>query len=301
LALSFPPGEGLDRITGSIFDLREQLQLRATVERTRAELEHALRAAALGELTGSIAHEVNQPLSAVMSYAHAGRRWLNRNPPDLLEARTALDDVLNAAQQASEVVKRVRKLMGKVEPERLLIAVDALVAETARLIRPQAEAHEVEIETDLEAGALEVIGDRILLQQVLVNVANNAVQALDAAPADARRILISTRTDGDAVLIEVEDTGPGFSAEATERAFQSFFTTKARGMGLGLSISRATVEAHGGVLSVGQSAGMGGARLRVSLPKAKGRSIEATEDRLETMDQAVAVHRLFNEAHRAVL
>lgn len=278
IVLSFPPNEGLDRISGSILDLRERLKLQATVERARGELEHALRAASIGELTGSIAHEVNQPLSALMSYAHAGRRWLRREPPNVEEARSALDEVLNAAQRASEVVARVRKLMGKAEPDRLPVAIDPLARDTARLIEAQAEAQGVAVELDLNAPGCEVSGDRVLLQQMLLNLLGNAIHALEATTPDTRSLFLSTRTTPEAVVLEVEDTGPGFTEEAMERAFQSFFTTKAKGMGLGLSISRSTVEAHGGSLTVAKGPRAGGALLRVTLPPVVAGSVERTED-----------------------
>jgi PAS domain S-box-containing protein len=270
VAIRFPPGEGLERITASIFDLREQMKLQATVERTRTELEHALRVASLGELSGSIAHEVNQPLSAVTSSAYASLRWLNAETPNLAGAKASIEDVLKGAEQASAVVKRVRKLMGKAAPDRLPVSVDPLVADTVRLLRAQAQAHGVVLETRLQAHAVQVLGDRILLQQVLVNLVNNAVQSLEAADTDDRRVLLSTRCANGRVVVEVEDSGPGFSQEACAHAFQSFFTTKARGMGLGLSISRATVEAHDGVLSIGQSRRLGGARLTIALPTGAG-------------------------------
>lgn len=134
VALSFPPGAGFDRITGCLVDLSDRVRMQATIDRTRAELDKALRVASLGELSASIAHEVNQPLSAVMSYAHASRRWLSRERPDLLEARAAVDSAISAAQTASEVIKRIRKLLGKIAPDRAPVLVETVISDAVRMI-----------------------------------------------------------------------------------------------------------------------------------------------------------------------
>jgi C4-dicarboxylate-specific signal transduction histidine kinase len=227
-----------------------------------------MRAASLGELSASIAHEVNQPLSAIMSYAQASRRWLNRQPPDVPEALTALDDAIMATEHASNVVKRVRKLLGRAEPDQLPVQIDSAVLEAVRLVRADTGAHDVLIEADLGSSCATVLGDRILLQQVLINLLNNAVQAMTSTPPGRRRILLDSRCEGDLVRIRIRDTGPGFAEDAVEKAFNAFYTTKARGMGLGLSICRSTIESHGGAIRIENRRDATGASVTIDLPLA---------------------------------
>ena len=266
MALSFPPGAELGRVTGCLVDLGDRLRMQATIDRTRSELENALRVASLGELSASIAHEVNQPLSAVMNFANAGRRWINRDPPDLDEARAALGDVIVAAQHASDVVLRIRKLLGKVAPERAPIQLDAMIAETVRMVQDAARIEAVSINLELNAGEAILLGDRILLQQVLINLLDNAIQAMETVTDRPRRVLIETRRADDTVQIRVTDSGPGFAGDAADRAFDAFYTTKARGTGLGLSISRSTIEAHDGSIGIANNAPDPGGVVTIALP-----------------------------------
>ena len=268
LMLSFPQDGPFDRVTGCLVDIRDRLRMQATIDRTRSDLEHAMRAASLGELSASIAHEVNQPLSAIMSYAQASRRWLNRQPPDLPEALTTLDDAIMATEHASNVVKRVRKLLGRADPDQLPVQIDSAVLEAVRLVRADASANDVVIEPDLGTSGATVLGDRILLQQVLINLLNNAVQAMAATPPGRRRILLDSRREGDLVRLRIRDTGPGFAEDAVEQAFNAFYTTKARGMGLGLSICRSTIESHGGAIRIENRTDATGASVTIDLPLA---------------------------------
>jgi PAS domain S-box-containing protein len=268
LSLSLPQDGPLDRVTACIVDIRERLRMQAVIDRTRADLEHAMRAASLGELTASIAHEVNQPLSAIMSYAQASRRWMNRQPPNLAEARTALDDTIMAAEHAGNVVKQVRKLLGRAEPDRLPIEIDGIAGEAVRLMRSEASTNDITLQLDLGATGATILGDRILLQQVLVNLLNNAVQAMAVTTLAERAILLDTMRDGDMVRIRIRDTGPGFAAGTVEQVFNAFYTTKPRGMGLGLSICRSTVESHGGTIVAENRADGPGASITVHLPRA---------------------------------
>lgn len=266
VAFSFPPGVSLGRVTGSVLDISERVRMQETIDRTRAELELALRLASLGEVTASISHEVNQPLSAAMSYAQACQRWLARTPPDLGEATAALRGVADAAQHASDVVKRVRKLMGKVAADSLPVPVDGMVLDAMRFVQRDIQEREVALDLQLRAGGAAVLGDRILLQQVVINLVSNAVQAMGSVAPFARRVLIATSIAEADAIVDVIDTGPGFSDEAVERGFQAFYTTKARGMGLGLSISRSTVEMHSGTITIGNRPDGPGAAVRVRLP-----------------------------------
>jgi len=242
--------------------------MQATIDRSRADLEHALRAASLGEISASIAHEVNQPLSAIMSFSQACRRWMNREPPNVPEALTALNDAIMATEHASNVVKRVRKLLGRTEPDRLPVPIDVAVGEAARLIRNDADANHVAMQLDLGAGGAIVEGDRVLLQQVLINLLNNAIQAMDGITDRERRILLDTRLSEAGIRIRILDSGPGFADADATQAFNAFYTTKPRGMGLGLAICRSTVEAHGGTIRVDNRSDGPGAMVTLELPVA---------------------------------
>ncbi len=266
LMLSFPDECTFDRVTGCFVDIRDRVKMQATIDRTRADLEHALRAASLGELTASIAHEVNQPLSATMSFAQASRRWLNREPPNVAEARTALDDTIMAADHASNVVKRIRKLLGRTSPDRLPVPIDTAIAEAARLVQIDAGAHRVKLDLHLDTHGAVVLGDKVLLQQVLINLLNNAIQAMEGVADRERRLMLDTRRSDELVQIRILDTGPGFAEGAVEQAFNAFYTTKPRGMGLGLSICRSSVESHGGEIRIENRADGPGAVVTVALP-----------------------------------
>lgn len=267
VALSFPPnGAGLDRIQASVLNITERQRMQERLDSARSELEQALRAATLGELSASIAHEVNQPISAVRTYADAALRWLGHDPPNLDEARAAIEDVALAARHTSEVVKRVRNLIRSMPSEAAPMLMDPMASEAARLVQRDLGMNGVTLELDLQAPAATLTGDRVLLQQTLINLMMNSVQAMASAESPTRALRIRTRVEVAQGVIEIEDTGPGFSADAAERAFDAFFTTKASGMGLGLAICRSTIEAHEG--KIGIVVRSGGATVRIALPLA---------------------------------
>ena len=266
LAFSFPPGAGLKRVTSCMVDISGRLAMQATIDRSRAELDHALRAASLGELSASIAHEVNQPLSAIMSFAHASRRWLQRDPPNVPEAQVALSDVINATENAGQVVQRVRKLLGRAAPDRAPVAIDAIMVEAAKLVSDDAQRTGVTVSLNLGAPGILVEGDRVLLQQVMINLLLNAIQAMAPMESGTRSVTGHTALDGNTVRIRISDTGPGLADDAALRAFQPFFTTKARGMGLGLAICRSTIEAHDGTISIERNPEGRGALVAIDLP-----------------------------------
>lgn len=266
LMLSFPQDGALDRVTGCLVDIRDRVRMQAAIDRARADREQALRAASLGEISASIAHEVNQPLSAIMSYVQASRRWMKREPPNIPEALTAVNDAIMATEHASNVVKRVRTLLGRTEPDRQPFPIDPAISEASRLVRNDANANHVAIQLDLRAEGAIVVGDRVLLQQVLINLFNNAIQAMEGIADREHRVLVETRRDERAVHIRILDSGPGFASGAAEQAFNAFYTTKARGMGLGLAICRSTVEAHGGAIRIDNRPDGPGAVATVELP-----------------------------------
>ncbi|WP_159995842.1 ATP-binding protein [Roseomonas sp. 18066] len=265
VALNFPPpGESLARVQASVLDITERRRMQDMLASMRAELERAGRVAALGELAAAIAHEVNQPLSAIRAGADAARRWLTRDPPELEEARAALEEVGASARHGGEVVRRIRHLLGKSEPERLPLDLAELVAEALRLVQRELQAAGVALTLELAPGLL-LRGDRILLQQLFVNLATNALQAMQALPAAERRLLLRAEAVEGMAELRVQDSGPGFCADGAARAFDAFFSTRPGGMGLGLAVSRSIVEAHDGMIAI--DPGPGG-RLRLALPLA---------------------------------
>jgi len=266
LAVRFPPDGSYDRVTASMFDARVRLDTEDQLEAMRRKLESAQRAASLGELSASIAHEISQPLAAVVNYAHTSRRWLSRDEPRVDEALKSLDELAVAARYATEVVQRVRGLLSEAQPERSPVIIDQVANAAIRLVRRTFPDHRIVILQELRAPDAAVLGDPVLLQQAIVNLLSNAMQALQEAPDHSRYVAVSTFADTSSVRVTVADTGPGFTDEALRHVFRNFYTTKERGMGLGLSIARSAVHAHGGEIEVGKG-NRGGARLTIVLPR----------------------------------
>ncbi len=249
VALSFPPdGAGLDRICGSILDVTERKRVQAMLNRTRTELDHATRAASIGELSASIAHEVSQPLSAVRTFTEAARRWLTRNPPDIPEALAAIDQAARSALGAGDVVDRVRRLIGRSVPNRSLLDIDEVVRSAARLVQPQ--LGDTTLDLGLAAADHHVFGDPILLQQLFLALFANSLQAMDRAASAARRLTVTTRYDGSVVTVTVSDSGPGFSEAAAGHAFRAFPEDAHEAVGMGLAMCRSIIEAHEGAIRI---------------------------------------------------
>ncbi len=225
-----------------------QSRAEEALRRAQAELAHVARATTLGELTASIAHEVNQPIAATVINARAALRWLAGRPPDLEEARRALARIVRDGLRAGDIIGRVRDLMkkGPLRPDRLNI--NDAIREVIQLARAEAVKNNVSVRTELADSLPFVTGDRVELQQVVLNLIVNAVEAMSTVPDGPRELLIRTARDGLDVLVTVQDSGPGLPAENPERIFESFCTTKPNGLGMGLSISRSIIETHGGRL-----------------------------------------------------
>jgi PAS domain S-box-containing protein len=212
------------------------------------ELAHAHRVATTGQLTASITHEVNQPLTAAVTYALAARRWLGAEPPNFREANDALSLVVREGKRAGEVVGRIRALIKKAPPRKDAVAINDAILEVVALTRTEATHNSVPVRTQLAEDLPAIHGDRVQLQQVLLNLILNAIEAMREVGEAERELLISTRHEPDGVSVEVRDSGPGFAPAALERVFEAFYTTKAGGLGLGLSICRSIIEAHDGRL-----------------------------------------------------
>jgi PAS domain S-box-containing protein len=215
---------------------------------SQLELAHTNRVATLGQLTSSIAHEVNQPITAAVTYALAARRWLSAQPPNLREVDDALSLIVKEGNRAGEVVGRIRALVKKMPVRKDAVAINDAILEVIDLTQTEAVNNSVSVRTQLAEGLPRVQGDRVQLQQVLLNLIINAIDAMRDVGEEERELLISTRNGPDGVSVEVRDSGQGFAPAALERVFEPFYTTKPEGMGMGLSICRSIIEAHGGRL-----------------------------------------------------
>jgi PAS domain S-box-containing protein len=216
--------------------------------KAQLELEHANRVATLGQLTSSIAHEVNQPITAAVTYALAARRYLSAEPPNFHEVDDTLSLIVKEGNRAAEVVSRIRALFKKEPARKDAVAINDAILEIVALTRTEAANNGVLVRTQLTEGLPRLQGDRVQLQQVLLNLTINAIEAMRHVGEEERELLISTRSEPDGVLVEVRDSGPGFAPEVLESVFEPFYTTKPEGMGMGLSICRSIIEAHGGRL-----------------------------------------------------
>lgn len=240
-----------------VLDLTERRQaeekIRESERRYRevqTELAHANRVATMGQLVASIAHEVNQPIAASILNANAALRWLNAQPPDIDEVRPVLERLILDANRAADVLGRIRGHIRKAPPQKGLVDINAAIEEMIEFTRGQIIKSGSSIQTQLMDGLPLIEGDRVELQQVLLNLIMNALEAMGSVSADERRLVIcATRDEADCVLVSVSDTGPGFASQSTDLVFTSFYTTKPTGLGLGLSICRSIIEAHGGCLS----------------------------------------------------
>jgi C4-dicarboxylate-specific signal transduction histidine kinase len=212
------------------------------------ELAHANRVATMGQLTSSIAHEVNQPITAAITYALAARRFLSAEPPNFREADDALSLIVKEGNRAGDVVGRIRALIKKAPARKDAVEINDAILEAVALTRTEAANNSVPVRTQLAEDLPRVEGDRVQLLQVLLNLIINAIEAMRDVGEDERELLISTRHEPDGVSVEVRDSGPGFAPAALERAFEAFYTTKPGGLGLGLSICQSIIEAHGGRL-----------------------------------------------------
>jgi len=253
-----------------VLDLTERKRSEEALRRAHTELAHVTRVTTLGELAASIAHEVNQPLAAIVADANACLNWLAGTDPRLDDAREALAAIVNEGDRAAAVVQRIRQLAKKTAPRKTSIDLNHVIQDVVVLIRAELRRHHVTLTLDLASELPLVLGDRIQLQQVLLNLTMNAIDAMATVADRSRQLVIrASQSDRDHILIAVEDTGVGIAANDLDQVFSAFFTTKPGGMGMGLSISRSIVEAHGGRLWATPNRPHG-AVLNVALPVATG-------------------------------
>lgn len=256
----------LIELVGTVMDVTARKRAEEDLHAAHAELAHMARVTTMGELAASIAHEVNQPLTAVITNGNACVRWLDRDIPNLEEAYQALARIIKEANRASEVINRIRAFVKLSTPEKTRVDVNALIRDTIALVGGEFIRNHVLLQTDLAPDISPALGDRIQLQQVILNILMNAIEASSAESDGSREILLTSRQQGSAqIVVAIRDSGASIDAAILEHVFDPFFTTKSGGMGMGLSISRSLVEAHGGRLWAIPNQG-GGATFQFSLP-----------------------------------
>jgi C4-dicarboxylate-specific signal transduction histidine kinase len=230
-------------------EMRERQRAEEALQKSQAELAHVTRVMTLGELMASLAHEVNQPLAAVVTNAQACLRWLALEPPRPDEARAAVERIVRDSNRASEVIQRIRALVKKSEPQMAALDINDVIREAISLEQREMLSRQVSLRTELASALPPVLGDRVQLQQVVINLVMNALEAMAPVTDRPRDLLIrSQRDDSNEVIVAVTDSGMGIDSENAERLFNAFFTTKPTGMGMGLSICRSIIATHGGRL-----------------------------------------------------
>src|SRR5262249_4088980 len=241
--------DGGDQGVAFVLDLTERKNAADALRALQMDLAHANRLATMGQLAASIAHEVNQPIGAARNNAHAALRFLATDPPDLAEVNEALECVVKDTYRAGEIIHGIRDQVKKVPPHKEDIALNDAIKEVIALVQGELSKNRVSLQTQL-AGELPLVhGDRVQLQQVMLNLILNAMEAMTGAAEVVRELVISTELHpSEGVLVAVHDSGPGVTPKDRERIFESFYTTKPSGVGIGLSICRSIIDAHGGRL-----------------------------------------------------
>jgi PAS domain S-box-containing protein len=251
---------------GTIVDMQDWKQAQEELRNAQAEIAHMNRVMTMGELAASIAHEVNQPLASIIASGDSYAAWMANEPPNLDKARTAVGRMMQAATQASEIVQRLRALFKKTPPAIALVDINAVIEDTVPLVHHAVERHNIVLRTDLDRGVSAVSGDRVQLQQVILNLAMNGIESIAGLANEPRRLLIQSRLSSPGeLLVSVEDTGAGIDVSNADPLFAPFFTTKPLGIGMGLPICRSIIEAHGGRLWAATSEPRGAA-FRFILP-----------------------------------
>lgn len=267
LRISLPAGASdWKRVLVTAIDVTERNRNQQRLAESHAELTHMARVMTLGQIAASIAHEVNQPLSAVINYAKSGRRWLQREAPEAFEVFDCLDQIAHNGSRAAEVIAGIRDLSRKADPHRAEVCVTQVFAETTALLARELRAANVTLRAAMSPELPKVIADRVQVQQVLMNLILNATHAMSDTPADQKQITVTAYSEGHFVEFAVSDRGPGLCGRDPETLFKPFFTTKHNGMGMGLTICRSIIEQQGGTLRAEPNE-HGGLSMRFRLPE----------------------------------
>jgi len=249
----------------SIVSLSERKRAEEALRSARAELAHISRVTTMGELTASLAHEVTQPIAAAATNAEACLRWLTGDHPNLEEARASALSIVKDAKRAAEIISRIRQLFQKSPPQRESVDVNEIIREMIFLLRSEVTRHSISVRAELAADLPPVMGDRVQLQQVMMNLMTNSIDAMKDVDGARELAIKSQRAEHEQVMVSVSDTGVGLPPRQTDQIFQAFFTTKPHGTGMGLSISRSIVESHSGRLWAADNSSRG-ASFHVTLP-----------------------------------
>jgi len=266
----------LTEYVGTVEDITERRHGEESLSNMQSELARATRAITLGQLMASIAHEVNQPLAALIANAGAGLRWLAGEKPRLGQARQALTRIVRDGNRASEVIARIRALVRRADAERNFLDLNGVIEDVIALLKTELRRNKIVLKTRLGAQLPSVRGDKVQLQQVLLNLIMNAIESMSAVATRTRLLTIATRADDAGVSVSVKDRGVGLDKGSLERVFEPFYTTKPQGMGIGLAISRTIVETHGGVLWATCNRGPG-AMFEFRLPTARADAGEVVQ------------------------
>jgi PAS domain S-box-containing protein len=260
-----PPGE-LDVTIFNLQDVTAQLRIEAQLRQLQADFTHAARVSTLGELTTSIAHEVSQPLAAILTNAETSLRWLSHEDPNLAKVKELTTRIAAGANRANDIVQRIRGMAAKHQPEKTALDINQVAQESLLFLRHEIETRNIGISTAFAHALPRLMGDRIQLQQVIVNLLLNSIQAIDTGRVSDRAITLETSLgDGDAVSFSIRDSGPGIPAAYIDRVFEGFFTTKEGGLGIGLGICQSIIMTHGGSIAATNHE-HGGAEFRFTLP-----------------------------------
>ncbi|MBB3659439.1 PAS domain S-box-containing protein [Rhizobium sp. BK650] len=257
--------EKLDKTLIMMIDVTEQRRIEQQLRKIEADFAHAARISALGELVTSIAHEVRQPLSVIVTDVDTGIRWLAREEPNLPKVKSIMARIMENAHRANEVIRRIKDMAVKSDPVRDVVDINDIVREAALFVRSETQTHHIAVTARLPGGLPQIKGDRVQLQQVVVNLLINGIQAIVANNPRIREISVETDQSANKIVLIVRDTGGGIQANDLEKIFDGFFSRKADGMGMGLAICRSIIGDHGGAIWA-ENDGTRGAVFRVTLP-----------------------------------
>jgi PAS domain S-box-containing protein len=272
-----PNSDQVEAVLVIIHDLTDHILASEALRRVQAELAHVNRVATMGQLTASIAHEVNQPIGAVAANAQAALWWLVANPPNLDKARESLRYIVADSQRAGDVIDRIRALVKKEPTRKDRFDINQAIVDVVALTQNEVLTHGIDLHTEFATDLPLVEGDRVQLQQVMLNLIINAIEAMSSMDTEARVLRITTERDAtEAVLVTVQDSGPGLDRANVDSLFEAFYTTKPTGMGVGLAICKSIIEAHGGRLWVGANEKRG-ATFHFTVPLARSQSSRVDE------------------------